>query len=90
MLPTPPRDDAVSVSDKPENVYLKRTFTPLSMFTHQRTLLLLCNPDTQSSVWAIPPSSPRRSKQRLGHPAIPSLSQAIQEWGGVVVSQEAA
>ena len=39
MLPTPSRDDAVSVSYKPENAYLKRTFTSPSMLTHQRTLL---------------------------------------------------
>ena len=38
MLPTPPRGDAVSVSYRPENVYLKRTSTSLSMFTHPRTL----------------------------------------------------
>ncbi len=30
MLPTPPRGDAVSFGYRPENVYLKRTCTPLS------------------------------------------------------------
>ena len=44
MLPTPPRGDAVPVSYKPENVYLKRTCTSLSMFTRQRTFLLLTQP----------------------------------------------
>jgi len=28
LFPTPPRGDAVTVSYKPENVYLGRTFTP--------------------------------------------------------------
>ena len=29
LLPTPPRDDAVAVGYRPENVYLEGTFTPL-------------------------------------------------------------
>jgi hypothetical protein len=29
LLPTPPRDDAVAVGYRPENVYLKGTSTPL-------------------------------------------------------------
>ena len=37
MLSTPPRGDAVSVGYRPENVYLKRTFTSQSKPTCKRT-----------------------------------------------------
>jgi hypothetical protein len=37
MLPTPPHGDAVSVGYKPENVYLKRTYTFLTKHTCKRT-----------------------------------------------------
>lgn len=39
MLPTPPRGDAVSIGYRPENVYLKRTSTSLSLLIHKRTFL---------------------------------------------------
>ena len=44
MLPTPPHDDAVSVSYRPENAYLKRTLTSLSQLTFKRTFLSLSDP----------------------------------------------
>lgn len=49
MLSTPPHGDAVSVSYKPENVYLKRTSTSPSMFTRKRTLLSLRDPGRPST-----------------------------------------
>ena len=45
MLSTPPHGDAVSVSYRPENVYLKRTSTSPSMVTRKRTnLAMLAQP----------------------------------------------
>jgi hypothetical protein len=39
LLPTPPRDDAVAVGYRPENVCLEGTFTPLFSTTQQRALV---------------------------------------------------
>jgi len=40
LFPTPPRGDAVTVSYKPENVYLERTFTPRTRHTYRHTATL--------------------------------------------------
>ena len=56
MLPTPSHDDAVSVSDRPENVCLKRTCTSPSLLTHPRTLWLFHHPDAQINI--CPPATP--------------------------------
>ena len=61
MLSTPPHGDAVSVSYRPENVYLKRTSTSPSMFTRKRTFLWLRHSGS--------PNTGNRS-----HPTLPSRS----------------
>ena len=44
LLPTPPHDDAVTFRYRPENVYLKRTYTSLTKHTDERTILSRCDP----------------------------------------------
>jgi hypothetical protein len=49
LLPTPPRDDAVTVGYKPESVYLEGTFTPLTKYAHRRTAMCVSHMDSKIS-----------------------------------------